>query len=150
MLGIDPGERRLGLAVTDELGLMAHPRPIMPSGPQAVEQIAALVAREKIEQVVVGLPIRTTGVEGPEAQAARQFAADLAGQVACPVVMWDERLTTVQAKSMLREQGRLQAGRKGGIDSLAAAVMLQAYLDRSRRRDQDKTVPDGKDGGING
>lgn len=136
MLGIDPGERRLGLAVTDELGLMAHPRPVLPAGPLAADQIAALVAEEQIGRVVVGLPIRSTGVEGPEAQAARQFAADLAERVTCPVVMWDERLTTVQAKSMLREQGRSRAGRKGGVDSLAATVMLQAYLDRSRKRDQ--------------
>ncbi len=134
LLGIDPGEKRLGLALTDELGLLAHPRPALKAGAQVAGEVAALVRQEGVGQVVVGLPVRTSGVEGPEAMAARRFAARLAEALTCPVVMWDERWTTVQAKSLLREQGRPRAGRKGSIDSLAATVMLQAYLDHSRQQ----------------
>jgi putative Holliday junction resolvase len=130
LLGLDPGERRTGVALSDELGLLAHPRPaIAGSGLDAVETIAALVEREGVGEVVVGLPLRLDGGESAQTNAVRRFAAALQKKLGVPVTVWDERLSSVQASRSVRGRKRTS----GELDSAAAAIVLQALLDARAR-----------------
>ena len=127
-LGIDLGARRIGVAVHAEEGVPARPlETVEPSEPsQAVNAVVAVARREAAEEIVVGLPLNMDGSEGIKARAARTFAALLGRKTKLPVILWDERLTTVQA-----QRARTASGRKGreGIDAEVAAILLQAYLD---------------------
>ena len=127
-LGIDLGARRIGVAVHAEEGVPARPlETVEPSEPsQAVNAVVAVARREAAEGIVVGLPLNMDGSEGIKARAARTFAALLGRKTKLPVILWDERLTTVQA-----QRARTASGRKGreGIDAEVAAILLQAYLD---------------------
>ncbi len=138
VLGIDAGERRVGLAVSDELGLVARPVGVVQgAGRRAalVEQVAAVARREDAARVVVGLPLNEDGTEGRQAGRARAFAALVARALRLPVELWDERLTTVAAEAAIRVQGRSTrtARRRGSIDAVAAAAILQDYLDAQHR-----------------
>jgi putative Holliday junction resolvase len=130
-LGLDYGQARIGVAVSDELGLLAHPREFVPAQPpqRALRQLVALVKREEIGQVIVGLPRNMDGSEGLSALKARRFAAELGRALVVPVALVDERLSTVQAGARLRESGRDARASKTRIDSASAAVLLQAWLD---------------------
>ncbi|MDO9021528.1 MAG: Holliday junction resolvase RuvX [Deltaproteobacteria bacterium] len=127
-LGIDLGARRIGVAVHAEEGVPARPLETLelPEANQAVNAVTAVVKREAADEVVVGLPLNMDGTEGMKARAARTFAALLGRKTKVPVILWDERLSTVQA-----QRARTASGRKGreGIDAEVAAILLQAYLD---------------------
>ena len=127
-LGIDLGARRIGVAVHSEDGVPARPLETveLTDATQAVNAVSAVVRRELAEELVVGLPLNMDGSEGMKARAARTFAALLGRKTKLPVILWDERLTTVQA-----QRARTASGRKGreGIDAEVAAILLQAYLD---------------------
>jgi putative Holliday junction resolvase len=99
-----------------------------------LDAIASLAAREAVRQVVVGLPLNADGSAGPQAQRAERFAGLVERATGLPVQMWDERLSTHQAEAVLRAQGRStrRARARGQIDAVAAAVILQNYLDASR------------------
>ncbi|HMI88721.1 MAG TPA: Holliday junction resolvase RuvX [Polyangiaceae bacterium] len=131
---VDLGKVRVGLAVSDELGLVAHPRPFLTGG-QPRKIVAALVrlaSAEGIERFLVGLPLDRRGDEGREASRARRFAQSLADAAGCEVELVDERLSTVEATRRLREGGvSAREGRKL-VDGVAAAVLLQAWLDQRR------------------
>lgn len=133
---IDLGASRVGLAVADELGWLAHPRPFLDGKNQKalLERLRELVAREHIDHFLVGLPRTLDGREGPAARRARQFAAELARSTGCSVEMIDERLSTVQAQARLHEQGLDTRGSRTRIDSASAAVLLQSWLDARRAR----------------
>jgi putative Holliday junction resolvase len=138
VLGIDAGERRVGLALSDESRLLATPVVVLDrrSGLAGVlAAIAALTAREQVRQVVVGLPLNADGSAGPQAQRAERFAGLVEQATGLPVQMWDERLSTHAAEAVLRAQGRntRRARARGQIDAVAAAVILQDYLDAVRR-----------------
>ncbi len=129
-LGLDPGERRIGVAISDELGLYAHPRPAIQvrNRAAAVAAVAALVREEEIDAVYVGLPLTLAGGVSEQTEEAHRFAADLRVALEVPVRMQDERLTTVEAA-----RGRpRRTGRDGRLDSRAAAIMLQSVLDGAR------------------
>lgn len=132
ILGIDLGRVRIGLAVSDELGLTAQGLPSLGRGrPEAdLGAIRAVIERERVEAVVVGLPRNMDGSLGPAAQAAEAFAADLRRSLGLPVALWDERLTTRAADRMLVEAGVRRARRRQVVDRVAAALILQGYLDR--------------------
>jgi putative Holliday junction resolvase len=127
-LGVDLGARRIGVAVHSEEGVPARPLETvtLTEPTQAVSAITAVAKREAAEEVVVGLPLNMDGSEGMKARAARTFAALLGRKAKVPVILWDERLSTVQA-----QRARTASGRKGreGIDAEVAAILLQAYLD---------------------
>lgn len=127
-LGVDLGARRIGVAVHEEEGVPARPlETVTPAEPtQAVNAVLAVVQREAAAEVVVGLPLNMDGSEGPKARGARSFAALLGRKAKVPVILWDERLSTVQA-----QRARTASGRKGreGIDAEVAAILLQAYVD---------------------
>jgi putative Holliday junction resolvase len=143
VLAIDAGERRVGLAISDELRMLARPLAVLDrrQGLTGVlDAIAALSTREGVVQVIVGLPLNADGSAGSQARRAEHFAQLVARVSGVPVSMWDERLTTVEAEAVLRAQGRSvrKARAAGQVDAIAAAVILQDYLDATR---------DARDGG---
>ncbi len=127
-LGIDLGDRRVGVALHEEDGVPTRPLEtvVLTEPTQAVNAVAVVVKREAAEELVIGLPLNMDGSEGMKARAARRFGELLGRKTKVPVIMWDERLTTVQA-----QRARIALGRKGrdGIDAEAAAILLQAYVD---------------------
>lgn len=128
---IDLGKARVGLAVTDELGMMAHVRPNL-DGKSRKPLLAALVALAKdegIERFLVGLPLDMSGTEGPAADRALAFAHELANATGIEVEMVDERLSTVEASRRLSDSGHSARAQKSRIDGASAAVILQAWLD---------------------
>jgi putative Holliday junction resolvase len=136
VLGIDFGRARVGLAISDELGLLAHPLETFPahSTRALIARIAAVVHEKDVERIVVGLPRNMDGSFGPAADEALAFVEKLRGQLPCPVVTWDERLTTVAAHRALREAGRTTRQTRGQIDQVAAQMILQNYLDQLQMR----------------
>lgn len=132
VLALDLGARRVGLAVSDPSGLIAQPAGTVErrSTAQVLEVIAGLVERLGVERIVVGLPQNMDGTEGKAARSARRFGALLQRRTARPVEFWDERLSTVEAERILSpvSPGRRRAAR----DSVAASLILSAYLQRRR------------------
>jgi len=139
-LGIDLGTKRIGVAVSDRSGTIASPLTVVARSGRVDDdhrRLAALVAEEEAEVVVVGLPRSMDGRDGPAAQGARHEAAQLATVVGVPVETYDERLTTVSAERVLRESGVRGQARRQVVDKVAAAVILQAWLDARRSRSAD-------------
>jgi len=132
VLGVDLGSRRIGVAVSDATGVLASPLTVLQrSGDPAADHraLAELVREEQAERLVVGLPLSLSGAVGPAARAALDEASAIAAVVGVPVETFDERLTTVQANRSMIEQ-RLRAGaRRRIVDKVAAAVMLQSWLE---------------------
>jgi putative Holliday junction resolvase len=131
-LGVDIGRKRTGLAVSDPTGLVARPLEVVRGGsdPRSLAALLGPIAeREEAEALVVGLPRRMGGEEGPEAERARAAAAILESELQLPVTLWDERLTSVRAAEILVERGVPPAEHRGVIDKVAAAVILQDFLD---------------------
>ncbi len=134
VLGIDHGERRVGLALSDEDGSIAHPHATLPRrDPKAlIAEIAELVREREVGLIVVGLPLSLDGREGTSARRARRFGELLAEAASVPVEMWDERLTTVAAQRALGDAGVKSAAQREMVDRVAAALLLQSYLDARR------------------
>lgn len=138
-MGIDYGTVRLGIALSDELQLLAHPAETvsMEKPPAAFARVAALVREKEVERIVVGLPRQLNGGLGKSAANAQEFAEKLRSKVSCEVETWDERLSTVAAERSLREAGKSTRQTRGYVDQVAAQIFLQSYLDRLQlRRDQ--------------
>lgn len=134
-LGIDVGAVRVGVAVCDPDGVLATPLVTVPrdaGGGSDLRAIAGLVAEHEAVGVVVGLPRTLAGREGPAAEAARAFAAALAGVLDVPVELSDERLTTVVATQQLRERGVKGRKQRAVVDQAAAVAILQGWLDAHR------------------
>ena len=132
ILGVDYGQRRVGLAVSDPTGIIATPLSVVEvtSDGEAVRRVADTARAVEAEKVVVGLPISLSGTEGPMAAKVRAFVAELAKRVAIPVETWDERLTTSLVERMLVDADVSRQRRRQVRDKLAAQVLLQGYLDR--------------------
>jgi len=129
-LGIDIGEARVGVALSDELGMMAHPLETIQVKAGGVRQRILTLAREKkAEAIIVGMPRNMNGTFGPAAEKARAFIADLTPDSPCPIIPWDERLTTVSAQRSLQEAGRKARDQRSVIDQVAAQILLQSWLD---------------------
>lgn len=136
VVGIDFGSKRVGVAVSDGTGTLASPRTMIPrSGDEARDhaEIARIVAEEGAERVVVGLPLSLDGSAGPAARLVQDEVARLAAALDVPVEMYDERFTTVTADAVLLQRKLKSPARRRVVDQVAAAVMLQAWLDRSER-----------------
>jgi putative holliday junction resolvase len=132
-LGVDVGDVRIGVARSDPAGLIAVPLETVPTGRGDLARLRALVEEEAVVEVVVGLPRSLSGGEGPAAAKVRGFAARLAVAVSpTPVRLCDERLSTVSAEAVLREQGRKGRRRRAVVDQAAAVVILQNALDTER------------------
>jgi putative Holliday junction resolvase len=131
LLGVDYGSVRVGLAVSDPDRKIAFPLTtyVRRGAQQEAEYFRELVREEEIGQLVVGLPVHLSGREGQKAGEARAFGAALAGWTGLPVVLWDERFTTVEAEAHLWAAGLTHKRRKDRRDRVAAQILLQTYLD---------------------
>jgi putative Holliday junction resolvase len=130
LLGIDYGDSRIGLSVSDQLGSFAHPYRTLQSGPKVVDEIRLIVERERISGIVIGLPKNMDGTLGRSAAKAQTFGAQLALVIPTTnIVFWDERLTTREAQRALHAAGKNSKQSKKMIDQVAAQILLQNYLD---------------------
>jgi len=131
IMGIDYGTRRIGVALSDPLLITAQGYMVIDvREADAVETIATIARDQEVERIIVGLPISLSGYEGASAAGARELAAKIAAASGLPVELSDERFTTRTAESALLEGNVRRRRRKQVIDQVAAAVMLQHYLDR--------------------
>lgn len=133
-MGIDVGSRRIGVAVSDELGFLAAPwRAVRAARGREFEELAAMVRERAIEIVVIGLPTSLDGTEGPQAKTVRAFARRLATHLGdVPHTFADERFTTAEAERMMISRRMSREERRDRIDAAAAAIMLQGWLDLQR------------------
>jgi putative Holliday junction resolvase len=130
VLGVDPGERRVGLAVADLETRFARPLEVVDvTTDDPVRRIVEIVEEMDVERVVVGRPVGLSGVAGPAVEAQRGFVERLGARLEVPLEEFDERLTTVMAEQGLRASGARPRARKEARDAVAAQVMLQGYLD---------------------
>lgn len=130
-MGIDFGDRRTGIAISDEAGMIAFPRETIESA--LVEQVAAAVVKlataEGVSELVVGYPLNMNGTAGPRAEKTNRFIQEVQSRSDIPIRKWDERLSTKVAESALIEAGVSREKRRVVVDKLAAQIILQNYLD---------------------
>lgn len=131
-LGIDLGERRIGLALSDTEGQLAGPMKVISRSGEEMDEILKIIVSEGAEIVVVGLPLNMDGSLGEQGSKAERFAQELKERAGIPVELWDERLSTFEAERRLREAGKKGAKLKEALDKSAAAVILQDFLDHKR------------------
>jgi putative Holliday junction resolvase len=134
-IGVDVGDVRIGVAVSDPDGILATPVETVPAGPDAISRLTELVREYDALECVVGLPVGLSGREGPAAAKVRTFCADLLAAIdPVPVRLFDERMSTMTAEGQLRHSGKSGAARRTVIDQAAATVILQTALDTERTR----------------
>ena len=135
-LALDAGSVRVGLAAADPTGSLASPVAVLDAArPDALWARIAAEARDRGSRtLVVGLPLQMSGVEGPAAERARRLAAEARERTGLHVELWDERLSSVEAERALIEQGARRRDRRARLDAVAAAIVLQAWLDSRRSR----------------
>ena len=132
MLGVDLGQVRVGLAISDELGFLAHPLDTIARG-DAVSRIAQIAKERSVRAIIVGVPRHMSGGSGASAEDALAFVDKLRPLVACDVHTIDERLSTVAANRALRDAGRKTHQTRGYVDQVAAQMILQTYLDQQQQ-----------------
>ena len=134
-IGVDVGDVRIGVAVSDPDGILATPVETIPAGPDAIARIAELVSEYDVLECVVGLPVGLSGREGPAAAKVRTFCAELLTAIdPVPIRLFDERMSTMTAEGQLRLSGKSGAARRTVIDQAAATVILQTALETERTR----------------
>ena len=132
-IAIDVGDVRIGVAVSDPAGMIATPVETVAAGKQAMDRLAAIVAEFEPVECVVGLPLSLSGREGPAAVKVRVFAGQLAERISpVPIRLFDERMSTITADSLLRHSAKSGAKKRSVIDQAAATVILQTALDTER------------------
>lgn len=134
ILGLDYGERRIGVAISDPTGTTGQPLTVIDKRDPGsdIKSISDLIDEYGVDEVVVGLPISLSGEIGPQAQAVLEFVEELKVELKVPVKTWDERLTTLAAGRTLKESDVKRKRRKEVVDKVAAAIILQGYLDSKR------------------
>ncbi len=133
VMGLDIGERRIGVAVSDPAGRVATPLTVVAASDRRM--LASIVEEYDVEAIVVGIPLAMDGSEGAQAARVRPVAESLARELRLPVRYFDERLTSAQARRVMGEAGVPDRKKRGRLDMLAATVLLQAYLDSGSRDD---------------
>jgi len=135
ILALDPGDRRVGVAISDPTGIVARPLQALrrKSNAEDFAAIAAIVAEHNVELVIMGQPLGLDGAEGTQAKKAAHYAQALAKHLPVEIILWDESFTTVKAEEVLLQsrgrKARRRARADGELDAIAAAVILQSYLD---------------------
>lgn len=129
ILALDFGRVRIGAAISDELQLLAHPLETIPANEQALSRVAEIVREKNVDHVVAGFPRRLNGQIGAAATEVLEFVERLRAILPCPVVTWDERLTTAAAHRALRDAGKKTRQTRSYVDQVAAQMILQSYLD---------------------
>ena len=133
LLGIDYGDSRIGLSISDELASFAHPYRTVQRDTKVFHEIRQIVERERITGIVIGLPKNMDGTLGQSAAKAKAFGGELALVIpATNIMFWDERLTTIEAQRTLHAAGKNAKQSKKMIDQVAAQILLQSYLDSLR------------------
>lgn len=134
ILALDLGKRRIGLAISDELGITAQGLETLQrtNVREDLARLKKLASERNVTLIVMGNPLHMSGDEGRGTENAREFAARLEAATGIPVQMWDERLTTVQAQRVLRESGASIGKRAKAVDRLAAVILLESFLDSRR------------------
>jgi putative Holliday junction resolvase len=137
ILGLDFGRARIGVAISDELQMLAHPLETIPANEEPASRVAEIVREKQVDHVVAGIPRQMNGQIGTAATEVLEFVDKLRAILPCPVVTWDERLTTVAAHRALRDAGKKTRHTRAYVDQVAAQIILQTYLDRrAAQRDQ--------------
>ena len=129
ILALDFGRARIGVAISDDLQLLAHPLETIPTKERPESRIARIVDDKHVDHIVAGVPRQMNGQIGTAAIEVLQFVENLRAILPCPVVTWDERLTTVAAQRALRDAGKKTRHTRGYVDQVAAQMILQSYLD---------------------
>ena len=129
ILALDFGRARIGVAISDDLQLLAHPLETIPTKERPESRIARIVDDKHVDHIVAGVPRQMNGQIGTAAIEVLQFVEKLRAILSCPVVTWDERLTTVAAHRALRDAGKKTRHTRGYVDQVAAQMILQSYLD---------------------
>ena len=131
ILALDHGTKRIGVAVSDEMKMIATPLEYIEAEPFAkfLERLKEIIRAREVELIVIGLPRNMDGSYGPAALKVREFVAVLKDAIVTPIRTWDERLTSVQANRFLIEADVRRSKRKEKVDQTAAAILLQSYLD---------------------
>jgi putative Holliday junction resolvase len=132
LLGLDIGGKRIGVAISDEMGLIASPSAMVLRGDASGREIREHASRLGAVRLIVGMPVGLSGREGAQAKDVRDFVDSIAAEIGLPVEYWDERLTTSIAEKSLIASGSRREKRKQQVDAVAAAVILQGYLDSRR------------------
>lgn len=135
VLGIDHGTRRMGLALSDETGMIAQPFDVLPAQPITafIDRLKQIIREKQVELLLVGIPRNMDGSYGPAALKVQEFVSVLKETVAIPIQTWDERLTSAQANRFLIAASVRRNQRREKVDKTAAAILLQSYLDSYRR-----------------
>jgi putative Holliday junction resolvase len=131
VLAIDHGTKRMGIAVSDPSGIIAHPLEYILAEPFAgfLARLKELIREKEVEMILIGMPRNMDGSYGPAAEKVNEFVAVLKENVAIPIKTWDERLTSTQANRLLIEADVRRKDRKQKVDRAAAAILLQSFLD---------------------
>ena len=140
-MALDVGEKTVGVAVSDPLGMIASPRETLRRDGSELDRLERLVSAEEIGEVVVGLPISLNGTLGPSAERAQEFAKSLEQRLSIPISTYDERLTTAEAEKVLIAADTRRAKRRQVIDQVAASLILQGFL-RARELRQSRRLDD--------
>jgi putative Holliday junction resolvase len=132
-LALDHGTKRIGVAVSDELKMIAQPLEFIPTEPYNAfhTRLKQIIAEKEVELVFVGMPRNMDGTFGPAAEKVREFIAALTPEISVPIKTLDERLTSAQANRVLLQGNVRRADRKQKVDAMAAAILLQSYLDNA-------------------
>ena len=136
ILGIDYGTRRIGISLSDPLQIIAQPFDTLPNDKLSIRRICEIVEKEGVEVVVVGMPLNLKGEKAQKAQEVERFIELLKGETSVEIACWDERFTTTIAHRTMRDMGTRREERRsnrGRIDAMAAAILLQSYLDSRKR-----------------
>jgi putative pre-16S rRNA nuclease len=129
VLGVDYGTKRVGLAISDALGITARPLEVVPRN-QVINRVLGVAQEWELAKIVIGLPTGLGGSEGNSALAARELGEELSAATGLPVIFHDERFTSRMAESSLLESGMKRRDRREKVDKVAAAIILQDYLDQ--------------------
>ena len=130
-MGLDVGDKRIGVALSDEGALIATPRETLErkGNRKDIAHLLELAAEEDVSEILIGMPLSMDGTTGPQAEKVSRFVEALKAETEIKVTTWDERLSTVEAERVLIEGDMSRAKRKKTVDRVAAAVILQGYLD---------------------
>ena len=131
VLALDHGTKRIGLAISDEMGIIALPLEFVPAEPFSgfLDRLTEIIREKQVQRLLVGMPRNMDGSYGPAAQKVHEFIAHLKEVVSIPIQTWDERLTSAQANRLLIQADVRRKDRKSKVDKTAAAILLQSYLD---------------------
>lgn len=135
ILGLDYGSQRIGVSISDPLGITARPLLTVPRNPKVFLTLKELVQQESVAVIVVGMPYNLKGEKTQKAQEVAAFIEELRATTGCEIIPWDERFTTVIAQQTLRTMGTKRKKRdqkNGALDQMAAALILQSYLDSTK------------------